>query len=108
MTIADVAALTKVSSRYLTAIERDEFDLMPSRVHTLGFTRAFAKAVHLDEGEIVAALQAKFRESASVEPSPFSQKAKSRSKRDRLFAAVRGASSFLPRPFNASAKRGRH
>lgn len=59
LSVADVAERTKVSCHYLTALESEAFDRLPSRVHTFGFLRAFAKAVSLDESEILEALRVK-------------------------------------------------
>ena len=57
MTIADVASRTKVSTRYLHAIEGDDLANLPSRVHALGFARAFAKCVRLDADEVADAIR---------------------------------------------------
>ena len=108
MTIADVAAITKVSSRYLAAIEREEFDLIPSRVHTLGFTRAFAKAVNVDEGEVAEALRTQVRGRINLENSEILCETKPDSKRGLFSMMMRGVASFLPGHFNALVRRAVH
>ncbi|XUU61544.1 helix-turn-helix domain-containing protein [Erythrobacter sp. HA6-11] len=64
LSVADVAERTKVSCHYLKALESEAFHRLPSRVHTFGFARAFAKAVALDDGEISEALRVKLDQNA--------------------------------------------
>ena len=101
LTIADVAALTKISSRYLVAIERGDFGLLPSRVHALGFTRAFAKAVNVDEVEVVEALRTKLACRSPSYSSAMSRETEPRSKRGRLSAAVRAVTAMRPNNLKA-------
>jgi cytoskeletal protein RodZ len=96
MTIADVAATTKVSSHYLDAIEREEFGRLPSRVHRLGFTRAFAKAVNLDGDEIIEALRTRLDDRTSSYDLIISGEDEPRPKRSLL----EGIASILPLNFN--------
>jgi cytoskeletal protein RodZ len=49
---ADVAARTKIAERHLGAIEEDRFDDLASSTYAVGFARAYARAVGLDEAEI--------------------------------------------------------
>lgn len=67
LSVADIAARTKVSSRYIEAIETEAFECLPSRVHTVGFARAMAKAVALDDQEISASLRSRL-DAQQVEP----------------------------------------
>ncbi len=58
MTIEQVAAETRVPVRYLAAIEAERFDVIPGRVYTKGFVKAFARAVGVCErwaGEAILA-----------------------------------------------------
>jgi cytoskeletal protein RodZ len=59
--LQDIADRTKISQRFLTAIENDDFSALPGRVFVVGFTRAFARAVNLNEENIVAALREKMK-----------------------------------------------
>ena len=59
LALQDVADRTKISLRFLAAIENDDFSALPGRVYVFGFTRAFARAVGIDEESLVAALQEK-------------------------------------------------
>ncbi len=55
---ADIAARTKIAERHLTAIEESRYADLASRAYAIGFSRTYARAVGLDEGEIAASLRA--------------------------------------------------
>ncbi|WP_445784953.1 helix-turn-helix domain-containing protein [Sphingorhabdus sp.] len=59
LALQDIADHTKISLRFLSAIENDDFSALPGRVYILGYTRAFARAVSLDEESVLAALREK-------------------------------------------------
>lgn len=59
LALQDIADSTKISLRFLAAIENDDFSALPGRVYIFGFTRAFARAVGIDEESLIAALQEK-------------------------------------------------
>lgn len=46
---AELAAETKVHRRFLTALEQNDWSSLPSRVFALGYVRAYASALALDE-----------------------------------------------------------
>jgi cytoskeletal protein RodZ len=48
LTLDDVASITRVRRAYLAAIEDMRLDELPSRPFTIGYIRAYAKAVDLD------------------------------------------------------------
>jgi cytoskeletal protein RodZ len=52
---ADVAARTKIAERHLAAIEEERFADLASSTYAVGFSRAYARAVGLDEREIAQA-----------------------------------------------------
>ncbi len=54
LTLEDVSAKTKVSPRFLAAIENAEYDNLPPQSYTIGFVKLYAGAVGLDPGAIVA------------------------------------------------------
>lgn len=56
LTIDDVARATKISPRYLEAIERDDFGVLPGLVFTRNFVRQFALALNVDPDPLVAEL----------------------------------------------------
>ncbi len=47
--LAQLSAVTRVPQKYLTALEQGEHSALPSRVFTLGYVRAYAGALGLDE-----------------------------------------------------------
>jgi cytoskeletal protein RodZ len=59
LALQDIADRTKISLRFLSAIENDDFSALPGRVYIFGFTKAFARAVGLDEESLVTALREK-------------------------------------------------
>ncbi len=61
LALQDIADRTKISLRFLAAIENDDFSALPGHVYIYGFTRAFARAVGLDEESLVAALKEKMQ-----------------------------------------------
>jgi cytoskeleton protein RodZ len=48
LTLEDIAETTKVRARHLAAIEASALDQLPSRPFTVGYVRAYAKALGLD------------------------------------------------------------
>jgi cytoskeletal protein RodZ len=54
---ADIAARTKIAERHLTAIEADRFADLASSTYAVGFSRAYARTVGLDEHEIAQAVR---------------------------------------------------
>ncbi len=47
--LAELSSLTRVSARYLTALEQNDFSTLPTRVFTIGYVRAYAASLGLDE-----------------------------------------------------------
>lgn len=52
--LTDIAQITRISERQLSAIEAGNFAALPSRAYAVGFSRTYAKAVGLDSNAIVA------------------------------------------------------
>lgn len=52
LTLADVAARTRVPIRHLEAIENSDYSALPGATYTLGFTRSYARALGLDDARI--------------------------------------------------------
>jgi len=63
LTLTEIAARTRVPQRHLEAIERDEFTALPSTTYSVGFARAYARAVGADEVSIAAAVRAQLETS---------------------------------------------
>lgn len=57
LSLEDLAARTKVSTRFLRALEQDDFSIFVSRIYILGFAKAYAKVVGLDIEGVVASLR---------------------------------------------------
>ena len=47
--LAELSSLTRVPTRYLTALEQNDFSTLPNRVFSIGYVRAYAAALGLDE-----------------------------------------------------------
>lgn len=47
--LAELSAITRVPARYLTALEQNDFSTLPNRVFSIGYVRAYADALGLDE-----------------------------------------------------------
>jgi len=58
LTIADIANRTRITQRHIDAIERSDFDTLPSRTYVTGFTRAYARAVGLPDADIAREVRA--------------------------------------------------
>lgn len=58
MSLDDVANVTRVPTRHLLHIERGEWDALPAQTYSIGFARAYAKAVGLNGAEIGQELRA--------------------------------------------------
>lgn len=52
--IAQIATQTRIPQRHLQSIEDGKFSSLPSRTYAIGFSRTYARAVGLDENEIIA------------------------------------------------------
>ncbi len=53
MSVADVSAATRIPKRHLETIEDGDFAVLPGRTYAIGFSRSYAKAVGLNDEEIV-------------------------------------------------------
>lgn len=54
VTLQQIAGTTKISRRYLEAIERGAFKELPGGVYTINYLRQYAQAVGWDESALVA------------------------------------------------------
>ena len=53
LSIDDVCAATRIPKRHLETIEDGDFAVLPGRTYAIGFSRSYAKAVGLNDEEIV-------------------------------------------------------
>jgi transcriptional regulator with XRE-family HTH domain len=58
LSLDDVAAMTRVPTRHLEHIDKGAWDTLPAITYSIGFARAYAKAVGLDPSDIGAQLRA--------------------------------------------------
>ena len=49
-----MASNTKISKRYLRAIEADDYATLPAKVYTRGFVRLYASVLGLDADRVAA------------------------------------------------------
>jgi len=54
LTVDQVAAETRISSRHIVNIEAGNFDALPGRTYAVGFSRTLAKTVGLNQDDVVA------------------------------------------------------
>ncbi|MEJ7926290.1 RodZ domain-containing protein [Sphingobium sp. AN641] len=54
LSLQDIAIRTRVAQRQLEAIERDDYEALPGIPYAIGFARAYARAVAIDEVDIAA------------------------------------------------------
>jgi cytoskeletal protein RodZ len=67
LSLADIAAHTKIPERLLVLIETGNFAALPAKTYATGFARTYAKAVGLDQQEIVAEVRRELGMSEAVE-----------------------------------------
>jgi cytoskeleton protein RodZ len=70
LTLVQVAAETRVRRLYLNALEEGDHSPLPSRPFAVGYVRAYARALGLDEDETVARFRAEFPEDTSPLRAP--------------------------------------
>jgi cytoskeletal protein RodZ len=59
ISIAEVAQTTRIPGRILEDLESDRVEALPADVFVRGYLRAYARAVSLDEGDVLARYQSK-------------------------------------------------
>ncbi|HEX3408062.1 MAG TPA: helix-turn-helix transcriptional regulator [Caulobacteraceae bacterium] len=60
LSLIEISESTRVRERHLTAIEAGQIDQLPSRPFTIGYVRAYAKALGLDADATAARYRAEF------------------------------------------------
>jgi len=68
LTLSEVEAATKIRVRYLDALERDRFDLLPPGAYRQSFLREYAEFLGLDGDVYAAEYHSRF---GAPEPEPF-------------------------------------
>ncbi|MDR2858039.1 MAG: DUF4115 domain-containing protein [Novosphingobium sp.] len=67
---ADIAARTRIAERYLAALEEDRFADLASSTYAVGFSRAYARTVGLDERAIAQAVRSELAVVKEDRPRP--------------------------------------
>jgi cytoskeletal protein RodZ len=57
ITLTDISEATRIGTRFLKAIETDNYSVLPGGIFTRSFIRAYAKQVGMDEDESIALYQ---------------------------------------------------
>ena len=53
ISLQEISESTKISMKFLQAIEENQFDVLPGGVFNIGFIRAYAKHIGVDDDEMV-------------------------------------------------------
>ncbi|MGB9067408.1 MAG: RodZ domain-containing protein [Candidatus Acidiferrales bacterium] len=85
VSLDEISAATRISTRFLEAIEKDQWDQLPGGVFNRGFIRSIARFLGLDEDSLVAEYALGNSNSA---PAPAAPKAKNRMPRNWQPAAT--------------------
>lgn len=62
LSLEEISLLTKVRVKYLSAIEANNWDVLPSTVQQKGFVRSFARVLEIDPGPLLAQLRSILQE----------------------------------------------
>jgi cytoskeletal protein RodZ len=70
VSLEEISAATRISTRFLDAIEREQWDQLPGGVFNRGFIRAIGRFLGLDEDSLVAEYALETRDNASPGIAP--------------------------------------
>ena len=71
LSLEEISLLTKVNLKYLSAIEADNWDVLPSIVQQKGFVRTYARVLEIAPGPLLGQLRPIIQEDdLKVEPAP--------------------------------------
>jgi cytoskeletal protein RodZ len=59
ISVAEVAQTTRIPMRLIALLENDELEALPADIFVRGYLRAYARALSLEEGEVLARHQRK-------------------------------------------------
>ncbi len=66
MSLEDVAGKTRITIRHLEALEASQHTKLPGKTYILGFAKAYARALGLDDAEIAAQLREELAQSEEL------------------------------------------
>jgi len=70
VSLEEIAQSTKISSRFLQAIESEQFDQLPGGIFSTSYLRQYAEAIGYDEVALVAFYNQKMNPSAPISKGP--------------------------------------
>jgi cytoskeleton protein RodZ len=75
VTLEEIAAATRISPRFLEALENEQWERLPGGAFNRGFIRSVARFLGLDEESMVAeyALETKGQNQSAATPEPYAQ-----------------------------------
>lgn len=68
LSVEEISARTRIARRHLEAIEEDRYSQLASRTYAVGFSRAYARAVGLDENAIAGAVRTELARQEELNP----------------------------------------
>ena len=83
VSLEEIAAGTKISLRFLRAIESEEFDQLPGGIFNTSYLRQYAAAIGYDEGRLLAYYDLKMNTTPNPSPKGPERENGSRSFLDR-------------------------
>lgn len=94
ISLREIAEASKISIRYLEALEQDRFELLPAAVFAKGFLREYAKYVGLDADEVInyyLAARGKDEDRTEAAPEPEEERESTSNAGRWVLALVAGA-----------------
>jgi cytoskeletal protein RodZ len=76
--LEDIADQTKISLRFLLAIENEEFDKLPGGIFSTSYLRQYAAAIGYNEAELLAHYNRKMGAPAEARPDEGAQRFRDR------------------------------
>ncbi|MCK4801961.1 MAG: DUF4115 domain-containing protein [Anaerolineales bacterium] len=70
LTLDEISVMTRIRVKYLSAIEADNYDVLPSSVQKKGFVRSYARALDLDPSPLIAQLRLTIEEESGESEYP--------------------------------------
>lgn len=68
LTIEDVHKNVKIHPKYLRALEKDDYSVFSSKVHSKGFLKIYADFLNLNVGEVLALWRRDYEKSIEMQP----------------------------------------
>lgn len=59
MELKEIAEITKIRSKYLKALEEEDYRVLPGGAYTIGFLRSYARFLELDADSLVNSFRMK-------------------------------------------------